>query len=506
MLKGIVSGVEKNIVRIPMLVGNEYREGWEVRDNQDRLIWGREDEFQTITGTLPFKGYGLPVKVKSLLGNGSQSGTPSPDNIIMPTFCGVRTGNLAPPLTEWVDGYLSYTGNIAPQSSVNLEKTSKYIAITAGTAYSFLHESGSFPSTETANAWKAFGWYTSSGVFISRGTQATGGPFIQTAPENAAFCRVSFRTFGNTGNVMLNIGSTALPYEPYGYKTPLTCAGQTTPVYLGEVPTVRKVKKLVLDGTERYIKDSAGEYLYYIYATHLYHTNCLCSHLASTTGYPVSQEGCSSYNNVSIIYFNFGSSVMNAQASGNTTAGLKEYLASEYAAGHPVTVWYVLATPETGITNEPLAKIGTYADELSSTDAGVTIPTAKGQNTLTIDTDLVPSSLIIKGHIKEPQPENLLPVSKFEDLSDPSWWSGGYYIRYNNMPAGTYVMSTNMPEKDPGDVYFNGENALNVPYEGRPVSQTINEGDSFYVLFFIDRGGYEKILDGTFVITLVKSE
>lgn len=42
MLKGFVSGEEKDIVRIPMKVGNEYKEGWEVRDNQDRLIWGRE--------------------------------------------------------------------------------------------------------------------------------------------------------------------------------------------------------------------------------------------------------------------------------------------------------------------------------------------------------------------------------------------------------------------------------------------------------------------------------
>lgn len=67
-------------------------------------------------------------------------------------------------------------------------------------------------------------------------------------------------------------------------------------------------------------------------------------------------------------------------------------------------------------------------------------------------------------------------------------------------------MTTDMPEKDPGDVYFNGENALNVPYEGRPVSITINEGDSFYVLFFVDRGGYESILDGTYTVTLIKSQ
>ena len=61
-----------------------YQEGWEVRDNQDRLIWGREDELQTATGTLPFKGYSLPVKVKSLLGNAVQNGMPAPDNIVTP--------------------------------------------------------------------------------------------------------------------------------------------------------------------------------------------------------------------------------------------------------------------------------------------------------------------------------------------------------------------------------------------------------------------------------------
>lgn len=55
-----------------------YQEGWEVRDNQDRLIWGREDELQTATGTIPFKGYALPLKPKSLLGNAVQNGTPAP--------------------------------------------------------------------------------------------------------------------------------------------------------------------------------------------------------------------------------------------------------------------------------------------------------------------------------------------------------------------------------------------------------------------------------------------
>ena len=64
---------------------------------------------------------------------------------------------------------------------------------------------------------------------------------------------------------MLNAGSTALPYEPYGYKIPITCGGQTVPVYLGEVPTVRRVKKLVLDGTENWKKfETSGRVAFYI--------------------------------------------------------------------------------------------------------------------------------------------------------------------------------------------------------------------------------------------------
>lgn len=53
------------------------------------------------------------------------------------------------------------------------------------------------------------------------------------------------------------------------------------------------------------------------------------------------------------------------------------------------------------IVNEPLAKIGDYADELSSEDATVTIQTVSGSNTLTIGTDLQPSSVSITGNISQ---------------------------------------------------------------------------------------------------------
>ena len=57
-----------------------------------------------------------------------------------------------------------------------------------------------------------------------------------TVPTGAAYIRFSF-TFSTAGtytvsNFMLNTGSTALPYEPYGYKIPILCNEHLTNIYL----------------------------------------------------------------------------------------------------------------------------------------------------------------------------------------------------------------------------------------------------------------------------------
>jgi hypothetical protein len=189
---------------------------------------------------------------------------------------------------------------------------------------------------------------------------------------------------------------------------PITCAGQTVPVYLGQVQTVRRVKKLVLTGEESsgfFNKNNtdSNNSLYYFKAStfgipnaiQTPHTICTHARWGSYTDGTIyiSQAGA-------IFYLNLGINVMNAQPSGNTVAGLKEYLSAQYANGTPVTIWYVLKEPETIIVNEPLCKIGDYADELNSTDAAVTIPTAKGSNTLSVDTTVQPSEVSITGNIK----------------------------------------------------------------------------------------------------------
>ena len=71
---------------------------------------------------------------------------------------------------------------------------------------------------------------------------------------------------------------------------------------------------------------------------------------------------------------------MNAQTSGNTANGLREYLAAQYAAGTPVTVYYVLATPTTETVTAP------------------TIPTTGGTATIDVDTTVKPSEISLTYH------------------------------------------------------------------------------------------------------------
>lgn len=190
-----------------------------------------------------------------------------------------------------------------------------------------------------------------------------------------------------------------------GYKIPITCAEQTTPVYLGQTQTVRKIKKLVLTGDETNWEIANDTFRITITDALGFNMNIIapvcCSHYVAKTyagvyngnEYGISVRAGSTESTR-------GFAISKGEISGVTA--FKSYLSEQYAAGTPVTVWYVLAAPTTGIINEALCKIGDYADELSSTNSEVTIPTAEGQNTLTVDTDLQPSEVTIT-YIKEGQ-------------------------------------------------------------------------------------------------------
>jgi hypothetical protein len=334
------------------------------------------------TGAVPvtITANGEPLIDYTIYGNIVQTGTPTPDAPIMPTFCGVRTENLAD--TEQ-GGINLQTGADEAYTYRRSQIRTQYVQCSPSTAYTV--SSTLYP----VQIFIAF--YDNNKQYISR----TSGYDISTAiafntPAGAAFMRAAsyhnldaqIYPFSDGAKIMLNPGSTSKPYEPYGYKIPISSANATTPVYLGEVQTTRKVKKVVFDGTESWqagtenfyrIIDSFGEGIPY--------SSVICTHAQHST---INNNGKALY--IKISDFSPISSVTD----------FKAYLSAQYAAGTPVTVWYVLATEQTGIVNEPLMRIGDYADTLSMEQAGVSIPTLNGQTVIDVDTTLKPSEVYIK--------------------------------------------------------------------------------------------------------------
>ena len=450
---------------------------------------------ETITGIPPitFDGStGEPLVSWTILGNGQQTGTPSPDNIIMPEFVGVRTAQLFDKSKTTQGKQWNSSGELVPASSniwhatdfIAVDSSKSYIrssnGVVVGNTFFEFDESKEFirsaqsgignpiqpsssckyitfnidsvnnpldtymltqgttaPTTYEPYGYKILiscggenlfdknaqagqiyvtdsvlrygveipvtaGTYTiSGGTAISFAKTKIGGVYGEaTSLQDARVFTLASDGYilvyasrqvdydGAKDGIMLNLGNTAKPYAPY--------SRQTTPVYLGEVQTVRRIGKIVLTGDEDWGTDTnVGVRRFYAFFSVLNGVTVRggwCTHFK--------YQGINAYYNCykasdsTRLYF-FTDHV-------NTVSGFKSWLAAQYAAGTPVTVWYVLAEPTTGIVNEPLAKIGDYADELSSADAGVTIPTTEGQNTLTVDTDLQPSEMTIT-YIKEGQ-------------------------------------------------------------------------------------------------------
>ena len=234
-----------------------------------------------------------------------------------------------------------------------------------------------FNAVKSAGAQSIYLTAKLNGVYSQ--TTISSVPFSFTADGNSEYI---IRTANNTGttweaekysDMMLNLGSTPHPYEPYNRTT--------TPVYLGEVETTRRIRKLVLDGTENWV-ETAGVYFDIIVGDVVAWSECYCTHckfgdiIGNNTGIRlwVKKAAFTEYS---------------------TVADFKSYLAAQYANGTPVTVWYVLATEETGVVNEPLMKIGDYADTLSMEQAGASIPTLNKPNTTVIDveTEVEPSEV-----------------------------------------------------------------------------------------------------------------
>lgn len=338
------------------------------------------------TGAVPvtFTANGQPLLDYLISGNTVQNGTPTPDNLIMPQGCGESTGDLFDKTADYTVGATTYNYTIS-----GLDPNKYYTCST-----NFERISG----VDTASIYFNGGNSANNGVW--RNTPRTFKP--DSNGEIIVYIRYSASAgappiiddvMAGTIWIMVNEGSTPIPY---GYKIPISNGQQTTNIYLGSTQTVRAIKKKVFDGTEEW-QNNFGESLfgtaisdivivgYQSLSTH-YVYNPIQSGL--NAGLANGEYALQVQSTFTAAYFK--------DTRFTTVADFKAFLAAQYANGTPVTVWYVLAEPTTGVVNEPLMRIGNYADTLSMEQAGVQIPTNNGSTTVDVDTELKPSEVYIK--------------------------------------------------------------------------------------------------------------
>ena len=360
---------------------------------------------------LTFPAAGTPLLDYLISGNMIQSGTPAPNNPIQPQGCGERTGNLLYSSKSQTVGSVLSVEQVEGVASFILSKSVSQTDTSTTVPVDITLEAGSYTlSVMGFNLFDAsydrIFIRNDGGTIVAQNCQ-TNRPITFTLTEATHINRLTFvadslSTYSNSEvKIMLNSGSTALPYEPYGFEISISSAGQTTPVYLGEVQTTRKIKKLVLTGQESWESSSISEQrqvCYLIKDDIKLGVTGKSTHINWKSAYDADEYNrivAARSGNHTLLYLSLEITYV-----GSTLATFKQYLQQQYAAGTPVTVWYVLATPTTGIVNEPLMKISTYADTLSYAQAGVQIPTNNGTTVIDVDSTLKPSEVYIKYHTR----------------------------------------------------------------------------------------------------------
>ena len=329
----------------------------------------------TIT-TLPADIYANDTTATvGLKGDMEQSGTPTPTTPLQPHECGERTGNLLNPTLIMTNKAFNTVGAIIDYEGY---ACSGYVPVEPSTTY--------VRNCNGVAVGNVVLYFTNGKTLINRAEPGAGGPF--TTPSNCAFVGFSFNMENYDMNSYALNTTPNIPFEPYGYKIPILNNSQTTNVYLGEVQSTRRIKKLALKGddTETYTSSYSGDNRFFNYTLSSIGQNVIIS-----THFTIADISSTSTDVGVRIVSGTNLRIRPENVSGMSVDGFKTWLSTQYAAGTPVTVWYVLAEPETAVLNEPLRKIGDYADTVS----GITIPTIAGANTLSVDTTLQPSEVTV---------------------------------------------------------------------------------------------------------------
>ena len=186
-------------------------------------------KYETATDTITslpktIIGDGQPISSYTIKGNMSQSGTPTPSNPIYPTEVGDKTANLFDKSTITTNSYATLTGTQAN----SYYYCSDYIPIEEG-AYYFKNVVGQ----SYQNSLVVYDANKNGLRYIKFTGQATASG-TTTFESGDAYIRVNCYYQTDADTVMVNLGSTALPYEPYGYKIPISLNGVEYPIYITE--------------------------------------------------------------------------------------------------------------------------------------------------------------------------------------------------------------------------------------------------------------------------------
>ena len=328
---------------------------------------------------------------------------PSPTHPVYPTEVGEKTANLfnkdrTTGITD--NSYINQSGQIASSNNYYI---SYPISINAGETYTW-----SFNSTQGAtHSSPTVGFYDSNDNLISVASHDTQVyHFTFTVPNNTSYMKASVYKVSGRFEPMLLSGSTTIddripiPYIPYGYKIPISFGQGTYTSYLAEPiralstademastgTTTRNIKKYVITGAESTIAiytNSAGKIGFSYERLDMVsnsRTDGVCTHFAPIQSilWTTTNSVCFGANNKTC-YFIFSDDIATLYNLTDITS-IKQWLADQYSAGTPVTIYYPLATPTTETFTAP------------------SIPTSGSPQSFDVDTTLKPSEVSLTYH------------------------------------------------------------------------------------------------------------
>ena len=396
----------------------------EIYDKNGNKLYTADREIQG-DPPLTFKSRGKNLKNYRIYGN-----TVNGESI------GDRTENLFDISTIVEGKYINSSGveeAAKTQYQENVLNRTDFINISNNTVYSL---TCTMPYGIALDSLIAFCWFDSNKTLISRNTKSIKFDsidtysFSATSPSNAVYLIVNFIGYVDGTTYMLNTGSEPLPYEPYGYRVPVTVTNgtdtETTNLYLPE--------QIKMVGDE-------AEYVdYKEQKQHRVRKNLLPNPATSQTingvTFTVNSDGSVTCNGTAtaIAFFSWmGAGILPNNKLVYLTGcpsggGASNYLLKMQIVGSPdalitdtghgsITLFsqptYPVLRIQAGytcnnLTFYPMLRLASIADKtyepyIADTELDVTLPalpTLSGTNTLSVGTEVQPSEVYVEGTIR----------------------------------------------------------------------------------------------------------